>query len=83
MPTSSASSVSIVGPGQQHFAAIECRDVTPRVSDDWFSHLLEKLLPYAAAPVRRFAIQLYGTRVTEDRQYPLSFPFEHLVRLQS
>jgi len=75
----SASSVSIVGPGQQHFAAIECRDVTPRVSDDWFSHLLEKLLPYAAAPVRQFATQLYGDRVTEDRQYPLTFPFEHLA----
>jgi hypothetical protein len=50
-----APGVELVRGGQQEFAAIECRGVTPRVSDEWFTDLLEELLPYAAEAVHRCA----------------------------
>ena len=73
------SGVAIVGSGQQRLAAVECRNVTPRVSDDWLPSLLEELLPYAAAAVRRFAVNQYGEQVLQTRRYSLSFPFEQLA----
>jgi hypothetical protein len=79
MPTDSPPSVSIIGPGQQRLTTIECRPVTPRVSDDWLSQLLEELLPHATAPIRRLAAELYGDQVIQEHRYPLSFPFEKLA----
>ena len=80
MAGDSPSGITVAGPGQQQqLAAIDCRHVTPQVSDDWLPTLLEKLLPYAAASVHRFAAELYGDQVLQNCRYPLSFPFEELA----
>jgi hypothetical protein len=74
-----APGVELVRGGQQEFAAIECRGVTPRVSDEWFTDLLEELLPYAAEAVHRCASSELSAFAIEHTRYPLSFPFETLA----
>jgi DNA-binding MarR family transcriptional regulator len=64
--------------GQTELAEIECRGVTPRVSD-WLPELLEDLLPHASNTVREHVEETYGADALDERRVPGTYDREFLV----
>jgi hypothetical protein len=76
--TADDTGIDLTVAGQTELTDIECRGVTPRVTD-WLPSLLEDLLPHASNTVRDHIRETFDDSVLEDRRLPGGYDHDFLV----